>query len=169
METQRNNRHLRPVLSQIQNNATLWVGHFQAELNDHLAGQTFTCPGEGVLDNIQVYATAVHQPGDVALTLHEFDPANQSWGPAIRQSHKAIHLGDDASWLRFEVDPLDLEQDKTYGFRIQTNDAFIGLGEAASKSQQPFTFGCAWNSDTINKIGNFFRYFSLTFKVEMCA
>ena len=169
MKTNHPRGHLRPVLSQTQNNSTLWIGHSKVDTNDHFGGQTFACPGEGILDNIQVYADSVQQPGDVMLTLHEFDPASNTWGPAISQSHLDLHKEDDSQWVRFELEPVALHGNNTYGFRLQTQDAFIGLGEAATKAEKPFTFGCSWNGDTNNETGRFFKYFSLAFKLEMCA
>ena len=44
----------RPVLTQTENNTTLWVGNLKHGNNDNVAGQTFTCPSEGILNNIQI-------------------------------------------------------------------------------------------------------------------
>jgi hypothetical protein len=44
----------------------------------------------------------------------------------------------------------------------------IGLGEAATGTKQPFT-GHEWNGDSTNQRGRFYSYFSLAFKVELCA
>ena len=41
METKKHSSHSRPVLSQAQNNTTLWIGHLKPHAHDHLAGQTF--------------------------------------------------------------------------------------------------------------------------------
>ena len=73
MQTLKKSSHPHPVLSQAQNNTTLWIGHLQTDPTDHFAGQTFNCPAEGQLDNIQLYSAAVQHGGDVVLTLHEFD------------------------------------------------------------------------------------------------
>lgn len=159
----------RPIISQTQNNTTLWIGHLISDPNDHFGGQTFKCPSEGTLDNIQVYSSAVQNPGEVTLTLHEFNPETKTWGPAIGNSILSMQRGDEARWIRFALPPVSLHRDKTYGFRIETHDALIALGEAASGTNQPFTFGHEWNADSKNKQGHFFTYFSLAFKVEMCA
>ncbi len=159
----------RSILSQIQHNTTLWIGHLQTDPNDHFAGQTFTCPTEGFVNNIQVYSSTVHQPGDVELTLHEFDTITKTWGPPIGNAIMFFQKGDDARWIRFYLQPVSLKKDKNYGFRLQANNALIGLGEAASHSQEPFTFGHEWNADSGNKKGHYFSYFSMTFKVELCA
>ena len=86
MESLKPNSRRRPVITQDQNNTTLWIGHLLNDPTDHFAGQTFTCPSEGTLDNIQVYSAAVQSPGDVELTLHEFDPAAKTWGNSIGHS-----------------------------------------------------------------------------------
>jgi len=165
--TNHNSSH--PILSQTQNNTTLWIGHLETDPNDHFAGQTFNCPSEGLLNNIQVYASAVQQPGNVSLILHEFDPSTKNWGPAIGDASMFFQKGDDSRWIRFYMQPISLQKGKTYGFRLQTNDAMVGIGEAASDAKKPFTFGCEWNGDTKNERGYFFTYFSLAFKVELCA
>jgi hypothetical protein len=159
----------RPVLTQTENNTTLWIGHMQKDPNDHLAGQTFICPAGGTLNNIQVYAAAVQNPGEVELTLHPFDPATKTWGPPIGQTSLTLHKGEDKKWIRFETPAVELEQGVSYGFRLHTPDALVALGEAVSFAHKPFTFGQAWNGSTPNGKGHYSTYFSLAFKVEMCA
>jgi len=167
MKTAKHSSH--PILSQTQNNTTLWIGHLKTDNTDHFGGQTFTCPSEGLLNNIQVYSSAVTQPGEVILTLHPFDAATKTWGPAICNSKLNLERGDDARWIRFELDPVALQKGATYAFRLQATNALIGLGEAVSNAKKPFLFGLAWNGDTNNKLGRFFNYFSLAFKVELSA
>lgn len=158
-----------PILSQTRNNTTLWIGHLKTDTTDHFAGQTFTCPSDGLLNNIQVFSSAVTQPGEVILTLHEFDNQARSWGPAIGQSRLQFEKSDTGTWVRFELEPVTLKKDGTYGFRLQTETGLIGIGEAASHAKKPFGFGQAWNGDTHNQQGHFYQYFSLAFKVECCA
>ncbi len=158
-----------PILSQIENNTTLWVGHLLTDPIDRSAGQIFKCPAEGILNNIQVYSTAVHEPGEVELTLHEFDIPSKSWGPAIGDATKFFQRGDDARWVRFGLQPVSLKKDAIYGFRLQSSAALVGFGEAATGNKKPFEFGYEWNGDTNNQQGQFFTYFSLTYKVELCA
>ena len=169
METTRYSSHPRAILSQVENNTTLWVGHLQSDPTDHFAGQTFICPSEGLLNNIQVYSSTVYLPGEISMTLHEFDPGTRHWGPAIGQSSLPVKKDDAAQWIRFKLQPISLNKGATYGFRLYTNDAMVGIGEAATGNQHPFTFGHEWNGDSINQTGHFFSYFSLAFKVELCA
>jgi hypothetical protein len=161
--------HPRPVITQAENNTTLWIGHLRSESTDHFAGQTFQCPAEGILNNIQVYSSAVQQPGEITMTLYEFDASSKTWGPPIGSSTLYLQRVDVSRWIRFDLQPVTLFKGATYGFRLQTHEALIGIGEAASGTRQPFTFGHEWNGDSKNQKGNFFTYFSLAFKVELCA
>lgn len=169
MQTMKNSSRPRPVLTQAQNNTTLWIGHLKTDPTDHFAGQTFTCPTEGQLDNIQLYSSAVQYGGELVLTLHEFDTVAKRWGAAIGSSSVEVNKGDDEKWIRFGLPPLELRKNVTYGFRVQTNEAFVGLGEAAAGNRHPFTFGHEWNGDSLNQTGRYYSYFSLAFKVELCA
>ena len=163
------NHAVRPVITQVENNTTLWVGHLQTDPTDHFAGQTFKCPSAGQLDNIQVYSSAVQQSGELILTLHEFETASRTWGPAVTSSTLILEKGDAEKWIRFSLQPVPLYKDATYGFRLHTPNALVAIGEAATGTKQPFTFGHEWNGDSKNQKGYFFTYFSLAFKVEMCA
>ena len=167
MQTSKHGSH--PILSQTENNTTLWIGHLQTDPNDHFAGQTFKSPADGLVNNIQVYSSTVHQPGDIGLTLHEFDTNSKTWGPAIGDATLFLQKGDDSRWIRFGLQPVSLKKDVVYGFQLHTNNALVGIGEAASHSKQPFAFGQAWKADSHNEKGHYYRYFSLAFKVELCA
>ena len=167
MQTTKQSSH--PILSQTENNTTLWIGHLQTDPNDHFAGQTFKCPADGQVNNIQVFSSTVQQPGDVGLTLHEFDPPSKTWGPAIGDATMFLQKGDDARWVRFCLQPVSLKKDATYGFRLQSDNALIGIGEAASHSKRPFDFGKEWKGASNNEKGDYYSYFSLAFKVELCA
>jgi hypothetical protein len=169
MKTPVKSSHAKPVLSQTEKNTTLWIGHLATDPKDHLAGQTFTCPSEGLIDNIQVYSSAVQQPGQLELSLHVFDCESKSWGPVIATAKRVVEKRDESQWVRFELDPVSLQKDACYGFRLHAEDAFIGLGEAVSHAKNPFTFGVSWNGHTDKEKGKYFNYFSLAFKVEMCA
>lgn len=173
METKRNSSHqspgANPVLTQTENNTTLWIGHLQSDTTDHFAGQTFACPADGLLNNIQVYSSAVSVPCDLTLTVHEFDENTRTWGQSIGESVLTLEKNDHGRWLRFALQPVTLRKDANYGFRLHSNNAMIGLGEAAHHSKKPFSFGHAWNGTSKNIRGYFFDFFSLAFKVELCA
>ena len=161
--------HSRSVLTQAENNTTLWIGHLQTDPTDHFGGQTFICPDEGQLDNIQLFATAVQYPGDIQLSLHEFDHVHKTWGTSLATCTMSVQKEDDHQWIRFSFPILELKKSSAYGFRLKTSNALIGLGEAACDNQHPFTFGHEWNADSTDQKGHFYSYFSLAFKVEMRA
>jgi hypothetical protein len=144
-------------------------GHLQTDSTDHFAGQTFKSSSDGLLDNIQVYTSAVQQPGELSLTLHEFDNNRKTWGPSIGNSVMELQRGDDAKWIRFKLQPVTLHKDVVYGFRLQTSNALVGIGEAVTVSKSPFTFGHEWSADSKDTQGHFFTYFSLAFKIELRA
>ncbi len=159
-----------PLLSQTQNNTTLWIGHLNTDSFDHFAGQTFQCPADGLVNNIQIYASVVQQPGEVGLSFHEFDNSSKTWGPSLGDASYSFEKGnDEARWIRFLLHPVTLKKDIVYGFRLKTNNAMIGLGEAARHARQPFKFGYEWKADSKNEKGYYLSYFSLMFKVELCA
>ncbi|HEV8286319.1 MAG TPA: hypothetical protein VGQ09_18555 [Chitinophagaceae bacterium] len=168
METYRSSHGSRPVITQVQNNTTLWIGHLQTDPTDHFAGQTFICPANGELDNIQVYSAAVQNPGEMVLTLHVFDAENKTWGPILASAIKEIGKSDEEKWIRFGLPPMPVHRYETYGFRLHANDALIAIGEAAAGRLNPFT-GQEWHADSGDQNGHYYNYFSLAFKVELCA
>ena len=169
MEMIKKATHSRPVLTQAQNNTTFWIGHLFADPDDHIAGQTFQCPANGELDNIQVLSSVVHTPGKLVLTLHDFDPQKKSWGPPLRTSTVILEKDNNLKWIRFDVQPLSLLKDKSYAFRLQTPDALIAIGEVATGTAGPFSYGQEWTGSSVDLKGHYFTYFSLAFKVELRA
>jgi len=156
-----------PVVAQVQNNTTIWVGHLQSDPTDHFAGQTFTCPCSGDLNNIQVYSAAVQSPGEIMLSLHAFDQQNKTWGPILASATIEIEKSDGEKWIRFDLPAIPLSKSETYGFRLYANVAVVAIGEAAASGQ---TFkGQEWHADSKDLYGHYYNYFSLAFKVEMCA
>jgi hypothetical protein len=168
METPGIRNQSRPILSQPEKNSTSWIGHMHNDPKDHVAGQTFICPSDGILNNIQVYSTSVHQPGILGMSLHEFDPGSRTWGPAIGNSSLSLQRNDSPCWVRFDLQPISIKKNACYGFRLYSADALVGVGEAAT-NQQPFSFGHEWHADSTEHTGYYFSYFSLAFKVELCA
>ena len=169
MQTKETGSQLHSLLSQAKNNTTLWIGHLQADPNDHFAGQTFTCTSEGRLDNIQLFAETVQRPCDIQLSLHEFDNGSKTWGPAIGESNLEVEKSDQQQWIRFPLPALHLKKEATYGFRVHTDNGMVGLGEAVTSNQSPFTFGYEWNGDSDNDLGRYYSFFSLAFKIYMRA
>jgi hypothetical protein len=146
------------------------LSHLHSDPTDHMQScQTLLCPPKDELDNIQLYSTAVQHAGEIVMTLHEFDPRTKNWGPSIGSSALQVLKGDTPHWMRFDLPPVYLRKDVTYGFRVQASNAMVALGEAATGTQQPFTFGHEWSGDSKNQRGHYYSYFSLAFKVEMCT
>lgn len=170
MKTKNFGNHLHPALEQLHRNTSLWVGHMNvAGFADHYAGQTFQCPGDGHLNMIQVYTTAVSHPGKVILTLHEFDRQTKKWGPVLTTSEIEVDSSDEDNWMQFQLKAIPLHKDSTYGFRLKSPDALVAIGEAAWPNQSPFAYGEEWNINDIENKDHYFRYFSLAFKVELRA
>src|SRR5262245_49990124 len=129
MEVTKNAATIRTVLTQPSNNTTTWIGHLQSDPISHLAGQTFISPENGKLDNIQIYSSLVQYPGELTLTLHEFDTNSKSWTSAFADSSFTVSKTDRDKWLTFRFDSPELIKDKSYGFRLHSYDALIGIGE----------------------------------------
>ncbi|MCW3116660.1 MAG: hypothetical protein JWM28_742 [Chitinophagaceae bacterium] len=169
METMKNASPIRSLLSQTKNNTTLWIGHLQNDSIDHFGGQTFKCPSDGRLDNIQVYSSVIQRPGEMRLSLHEFDHDSKNWKQSFAWSSVAVSKNDESKWLSFSLTDISLVKDKIYGFRLQSPDAMVGIGELVRASNEPCSYGQEWNADSNNMDGVFFTWFSLAFKVEMVA
>ena len=170
METQKSRSPLQVVVQQITNNTTAWIGHQRINNKDIVAGQTFTCPSEGDLDAIEIFSALVLNPGNVKMTIHSFDNATKVWGPALSTSSIAINKVDNEKWISFPQTGLHLQKGNTYGFRLQSNDSCIGIGEAAgSRLQPPFIGGQEWTSNSEGQPGKYYSYLSLAFKVGLRA
>jgi hypothetical protein len=161
--------HPHSALEQLKKNSCSWIGRNVTGSMQHASGQTFECPDDGELDNIQVYSTAVPHPGKVILTLHAFDKNTKTWGPVLSTSEIEVTRGDADHWMSFPLPAIPLHKDSTYGFRLSSPDAFVGIGEAAWPSKSPFMYGEEWHGDSAHKNDQYFRYFSLAFKVELRA
>jgi hypothetical protein len=169
MKTMKYASHHHPALEQLQTNTCSWIGHMDAGSVDHLAGQTFECPDDGELDNIQVYSAAVPHPGKVILTLHSFDSRTKTWGPILSSSEIKVGNDDAEHWMHFRLPAVVLHKNNTYGFRLKSPDALVAVGEAVWPGKSPFVYGEEWNSNNNDRSDHYYRYFSLAFKVEMRA
>ena len=101
--------------------------------------------------------------------MHFFDTLTKTWGPVISSSAVTIAKKDQGRWIRFTLHPVTLQKATVYAFRLQSHDALIAIGEAAWPIKEPFAAGREWTGDAVNPAGNFYTYFSLTFKVEIRA
>lgn len=161
--------HLPPSLEQLHKNTCLWIGHMDAGPIDHFAGQTFECPNDGALNRIQVYSIAVSHPGKVILTLHEFDKESKSWGNILSSSEIGVDETNIDHWVQFPLQSIQLRKDNVYGFRLQSPDTLIAIGEAAWPSKYPFEYGEEWSINNVENKDHYYKYFSLAFKIELRA
>jgi hypothetical protein len=166
METMKITHWSRPVITQAENNTAVWIGHLETDPTDHFAGQTFSCPVNGELDNIHVFTAAVQTPGEIILTLHRFDPEKKIWGPQLATAFAVVEKNDERRWIRFKLPPMPMHREETYGFRLHAMNGMIAIGEAAAGEPNSFP-GEEWHADSQDQDGHYYHYFSLTFKVEM--
>lgn len=161
--------HPQPALVQLYNNASFWIGQMLASPADHLGGQTFECPADGELESIQIYSSAVQRPGKLQLTLHVFDKQIKNWGPVISSAEVEVDRNNNEKWIRFHLPAVTMHKNQTYGFRLKSTDALVAIGEAAWPNKSPFAYGEEWTGTNFDNQGQYYRYFSLAFKVELRA
>ena len=166
MEAEIKNRPTHAILEQATNNTTSWVGHRLTDNEDLASGQTFIATYEGDLETIEVFPTLVTKPGKMIMTLHNFDSQQKSWGPALGSASINVNNSATGKWLAFKIPGMHLNKGKAYGFRLESPDTYVGVGEAAGSYQKPpFVSGQEWQFTKNHKSENSFSYFSLAFKV----
>lgn len=157
------------AIQQVNNNITGWVGHRPGDNNDIISGQTFIAPSEGDVDGIEVYSSMVTAPGKVMMTLHSFDAVQKNWGAVLGTASVEVNHNDSGKWICFDI-PAHLRKGETYGFRLESPNTFIGVGEAVGDHKQPpFINGQEWKFTNKDKKGHSYSYFSLAFKVGLRA
>ena len=163
-------KSLTPVIQQVTNNTTSWIGNRSGDNENVGTGQTFVVPSEGDLEAIEVFPSIVTKPGKLIMTLHSFDPRNKSWGPALSTSSIELKNSEAGKWVAFSMPGTHLDKGQTYGFRLESPDTYIGVGEAAGSHTTPF-FGAGqeWQFTKSQRNSQCFSYFSLAFKVDMRA
>ena len=161
---------LRPVVEQTTNNATSWIGHRPGDNKEIVSGQTFFAPASGAVGTIEVFSSMVTQPGKVVMTLHSFDTEQKKWGPSIGTTSVNLIYSDSGKWISFNIPSAQLDKGKTYGFKLESPDSYIGVGEAAGVAKKPpFTSGQEWRFTAANQGGVSYNYFSLAFKIGLRA
>jgi hypothetical protein len=169
MNTNTKNPISSAVAEQTQNNTTGWIGHIPGDNKHIVRGQTFISNAEGDLEAIEVYSNMVKDPGKVVMTVHNFDPQQKSWGPALASSSVEFKKADAEKWMTFHIPGLHLHKGNSYGFRIETNESLIGIGEAVRSANQPPLTGQEWKFTGNNQKGDAYSYISLAFKVDVKA
>jgi hypothetical protein len=170
MKTELKTPQNKAVIEQTVNNTTSWIGHRSADNEDVVSGQTFIVLIEGNLNEIEVFSSLVTKPGKVIMTLYDFDLSHNSWGHSLGSASVDINASKTGKWVAFSMPHLHLNKGKSYGFRLECPDSYIGVGEAASSAQtQSYNLGQEWQFTKKEKAGHSYSYFSLAFKVGMTA
>ncbi|MBS1929313.1 MAG: hypothetical protein KIS82_06355 [Ferruginibacter sp.] len=169
MNTGKSNQEGRSVAEQTEHNITGWVGQRPGGPKHISRGQTFKILREAEINRVEVFTELVMHPGTVTLTLHKYDPESGSWGPELTKVSTSLTSANDGMWLGFEVPKLHVVKDGTYGLRIESQDSYFGVGEAAgSANRPPIAVGQEWIFSENNPL-KAFKYFSLSFKVKAVA
>ena len=152
------------------NNSTGWIGEVPGNDEHLVKGQTFIADEDGDLQAIKVFPNMVAKKSNVSMTLHNFDPHNQSWGQVLSSAHVELKGADEGKWISFNMHGTHLQKGRSYGFRLDTEDSYIGVGEACGSAKQPaFKTGKEWQFTPNNPEGDSYTYLSLAFKVEVAA
>ena len=166
MKAEIKNPEIHVLLEQVINNTTSWVGHRSRDNEDLVSGQTFIATTEGDLETIEVFSAVVTKPGKMIMTLHNFDSQQKSWGPVLGSASVNVNNSATGKWIAFKIPGMHLNKGKAYGFRLESPDTFVGVGEAAGSHQKPpFISGQEWQFTKNQKSEHSFSYFCLAFKV----
>jgi hypothetical protein len=168
MKTQNNSSAGFLKVEQVNNQITSWIGNGSGEMKNIAGGQTFIATTEGILESIEVFSNIVSNPGIVKMTFHQFDPLQRIWGPALCTTDVEFSQNSTGNWVVFPMEGVHLTRGASYGFKMQSVDALIGVGEAVGNHrEQPFSNGQEWQFN--NNIAYAFSYFSLAFKIDLKA
>lgn len=161
---------LHKVAEQIANNSTGWIGQVPGNTEHFVKGQTFVADEEGDLRNIKVFSNLIARNTNIMMTLYNYDPQSQSWGRELGSASVELKRTDADKWISFDIPGPHLNKGQSYGFRLESQDSYIGVGEACGSFKQPaFKAGKEWQFTKGNPGGDSFSYFSLAFKVEVAA
>lgn len=153
---------------QLAHNTISWLGQRKSDQKKIIAGQTFIANKSAQLTQIEVFSEIVTLPGSVTLSLYTFDIGTQQWGGVLGSVEVAVTNGSSNQWMIFVMPEIHLQKGNAYGFKLESNDTFIGLGEAVgSANHPPFIAGKEWRFITEENSTDQFSYFSLAFKVGL--
>lgn len=170
MEYQANSIKLRSSVEQVQHNATSWIGHRSMDDKDFVAGQTFVAPMETDVEAIEIFPTIVTKPGTVQITVYDFDENMEQWGASLGTATVQVSKDNNGKWIPFNLNGLHLNKGKSYGFKLQSSDTYLGVADVAGSAKQPpFTEGKEWKFENQNGKPSGYKYFCLAFKVDVKA
>lgn len=154
------------IAEQTVHNATSWIGHRNYDDKDVAAGQTFVAGAGGDLETIEIFPTVVTRAGRVSMTLYDFDEQKNTWGASLGSANVEFTKDTNDRWIPFYLKGLQLVKGKTYGFKLESTDTYIGVGEAAGSAKNPpMENGKEWKFSNNQDQPHGFRYFSLAFRV----
>ena len=167
MESEPQSAPSKLLAQQTTNNTTSWVGHMN-DTKEITTGQTFIANADGDVKTIQVFSNIVSRPGHVTMTIHSFDPQQKQWGNTLQSTNIEVKKSDTGKWVTFTVPAVHVDKGKIYGFKLESHDCYMGVGEAAGSSKNPpFNDGQEWRFVNNNSKVDTFNYFSLAFKVGL--
>lgn len=140
------------------------------DFQDMSRGQTFQSNKEADINRVEVFTEVVMHPGKVTLTLHAYDPESGTWGPALSKVSSDLDRNNEGGWLAFDVPNLHVNKGASYGFKIESEDSYFGVGEVAGSARKPpLLSGQEWLFSDEGKPINAYNYFSLSFRVKEAA
>jgi hypothetical protein len=157
------------LVSQLENNSSQWLGSLPLSQISFKVGQTFVTPASAMVDSVQICADAIQSNGVVELSFHEFNESAHSWGAELGKSSLQVARKAGDSWLKFDLGNIRLEKNKTYGFILTSNDALIAISEVAWGHKDSKPIGEEWSIRSNEKEEHFFNYFSLVYRIGICA
>ncbi len=157
-------------VQQTIHNATSWIGHRNFDNKDVATGQSFLANSDVDLQSIEIFPTVVTRPGKVLMTVYEFNEHTNEWGASLGSASVDFNKDCNGRWVPFNLNGLHLQKGKSYAFKLESGDTYIGVGEAAGSAKQPpFANGREWRFTNNSNTPRSFKYFSLAFRLGLKA
>lgn len=158
-----------PVVSQLENNSSQWLGRLPSSPGEIMVGQTFVTPSSGKVGSINVYSEMIQNNGHVTITVHQFDELLHQWGPVLGTAVLDVKKQSHPDWLQFEIPEVKLEKNTCYGFRLKSEDALVAVSEVAWGNNNKGLKGEEWSAKNNEADGHYYNFFSLVFQVGLRA
>jgi hypothetical protein len=157
------------VAAQTTNNSTGWAGQVPGSKEHLSVGQTFIATADGDLQTIKLFPNMIGADSHLQVSIHQFDQEIQHWGSLLGTANASLQRKDAGKWFSIDLPGPHLQKGHTYGFRLDSKDSYIGLGEACCSANEPvLKAGKEWHFSNSFPQGYSFTYLSLAFKVEVC-
>jgi hypothetical protein len=155
------------LVSQLEKNSTQWLGNLPVSNLSFKVGQTFVTPATTKVDTIHICAEDIQCNGKIDLCFHEFDEISHRWGSELGKASIQVAKKYGDTWLRFDLESIRLEKNKTYGFILTSNDALVAISEVAWSHKDDKPVGEEWSLRSNERQDHFFNYFSLVYRVGL--